>query len=228
MNALPNPARILLLLAALTAVALPASGCGTTTADVERGRVLFIEKCGTCHTLAEAGTTATIGPDLDQAFAAAREAGAGKDETIEGIVEAQVEYPRPGNEDPTVSMPPKIVEGQDLQDVAAYVGTWAGVPGAAPPKVAGGPGAQVFASKGCGGCHKLAAAQTGGTLGPDLDEVLSGQSAAMVEESIVDPNKVIAGGYPPDVMPANFGQTLTPEELEDLVQYLVKETSNGK
>jgi mono/diheme cytochrome c family protein len=228
MNALPNPARILLLLAALTAVALPASGCGTTTADVERGRVLFIEKCGTCHALAEAGTTATIGPDLDQAFAAAREAGAGKDETIEGIVEAQVEYPRPGNEDPTVSMPPKIVEGQDLQDVAAYVGTWAGVPGAAPPKVAGGPGAQVFASKGCGGCHKLAAAQTGGTLGPDLDEVLSGQSAAMVEESIVDPNKVIAGGYPPDVMPANFGQTLTPEELEDLVQYLVKETSNGK
>jgi mono/diheme cytochrome c family protein len=228
MNALPNPARILLLLAAVTAVALPASGCGTTTADVERGRVLFIERCGTCHTLAEAGTTAQVGPNLDHAFAAARAAGAGKDETIEGIVEAQVEYPRPGNGDATVSMPPKIVEGQDLHDVAAYVGTWAGVPGAAPAAVAGGPGAQIFANNGCGGCHVLAAANAGGTVGPDLDEVLSGQSAAMVEESIVDPDKVIASGYPANVMPSNFEQTLTPEELEDLVQYLVEETSKGK
>ena len=196
MNALPNPARVLLLLAAVTAVALPASGCGTTTADVERGRVLFIEKCGTCHVLAEAGTKGQIGPDLDHAFAAARAAGAGQSETIEGIVEAQVEYPRPSNGDATVSMPPKIVEGQDLHDVAAYVGTWAGVPGAAPPEVPGGPGAQVFANNGCGGCHTLAAAKSGGTVGPNLDEVLSGQSAAMIEESIVDPNKVIATGLP--------------------------------
>jgi mono/diheme cytochrome c family protein len=227
MTALPNPARALLLLAAVTAVALPASGCGTTTADVGRGRVLFIEKCGTCHVLAEAGTKGPIGPNLDHAFAAARAAGAGKSETIEGIVEAQVEFPRPSTGDAAVSMPADIVEGQDLHDVAAYVGTWAGVPGAAPPTVAGGPGAQVFANNGCGGCHTLAAAKAGGTVGPNLDEVLSGQSAAMVKESIVDPNKVIATGYPPNVMPSDFEQTLTPEELEDLVQYLVAETKKG-
>ena len=80
----------------------------------------------------------------------------------------------------------------------------AGVPGAAPPKVPGGPGAQVFANNGCGGCHTLAAAESGGVTGPDLDEVLPGQCAATVEKSIVDPNAEIAKGYPANVMPANF------------------------
>jgi mono/diheme cytochrome c family protein len=223
---LPPPIRPLLALAAMAAVTLGASACGTTTADVENGRVLFIERCGTCHTLAEAGTTATIGPDLDDAFAAAREAGQGG-ETIEGVVEAQVEFPRPSTEDPAISMPADVVEGQELEDVAAYVGKWAGVPGAAPPKVPGGPGAQVFANNGCGGCHTLAAAQSGGTVGPDLDQVLSGKSAAIVHEDIVDPNKTIAPGYPASVMPLNFEEALTPEELDDLVQFLV-ESTGGK
>src|SRR5438445_11171028 len=95
----PNPSRLLLPLAALAALALTASGCGTSTADVTRGRVLFVQKCGVCHTLAQAGTTAQVGPNLDDAFAAARAAGEGGD-TVEGIVKAQVEFPRPSNADP--------------------------------------------------------------------------------------------------------------------------------
>jgi mono/diheme cytochrome c family protein len=227
MSNLANPIRLLLLLAALAAVALPASGCGTTSADPNRGRILFVQKCGICHTMAQAGTTAQIGPNLDDAFAAARAAGEGGD-TVEGVVKAQVEYPRPSTDDPAVSMPADVVTGQDLDDVAAYVGLYAGVPGAAPPKVPGGPGAQVFANNGCGGCHTLGAAKSGGVTGPDLDEVLPGQSAAMVHESIVDPNAEIAKGYPPNVMPANFEQTLSPKELEDLVEYLLESTSGGK
>jgi mono/diheme cytochrome c family protein len=224
MTSLPTSARLVLALAAAAALCLPASGCGTTTASVDHGRILFIEKCGTCHTLAEAGTTAQIGPNLDDAFASARAAGEGGD-TIEGIVKAQVDFPRPANGDAEASMPPKVVEGQDLEDVAAYVGKWAGVPGAAPPKVPGGPGAQVFANNGCGGCHTLAAANAGGNVGPNLDEILSGQSAAMIHESIVDPNAKIAAGYPPNVMPSNFEEKLSPKELNDLVQFLVEETS---
>ena len=46
----------------------------------------------------------------------------------------------------------------------------------------------------------------------------------MIHESIVDPNAQIAKGYPANVMPATFGETLTPKELEDLVEYLVEET----
>jgi len=219
--------RPLLALAALMGVVVVASGCGTTSTDEERGRVLFIQKCGTCHTMAQAGTTAQIGPDLDDAFAAAREVGQNS-ATVEGIVAAQVESPRPVNGDPAVSMPAKIVEGQDLHDVAAYVGMYAGVPGAAPPKVPGGPGAQVFANNGCGGCHTFAAAKSGGVTGPDLDQVLAGQSAAMVHESIVDPNKVIAQGYPPNVMPANYEQTISAQELEELVEFLTENSAGGK
>lgn len=227
MSNLAHPTRLLPVLAALAAIGLSASGCGTTSADPEHGRTLFSQKCGTCHTLAQAGTTAQVGPNLDDAFAAAREAGEGG-ETIEGVVKAQVEFPRPSNGASNVSMPADIVTGQDLDDVAAYVGMWAGVPGAAPPKVPGGPGAQVFANNGCGNCHTLAAAESGGVTGPDLDEVLPGQSAATVEEDIVDPNKEIAKGYPANVMPANFGQALSPKEIEDLIQYLLESTSGGK
>jgi mono/diheme cytochrome c family protein len=224
----PNPIRAPLALAALAGLALAVSGCGTTTADEQRGRVLFVQKCGVCHAMAQAGTTAQIGPNLDDAFTAARTAGEGGD-TIEGIVEAQVEFPRPSNDNPAASMPADIVTGQDLEDVAAYVGMYAGVPGAAPPKVPGGPGAQVFANNGCGGCHALAAAKSGGVTGPDLDESLaSGDSVAAIEEMIVDPNAEVVKGYPPNVMPANFGETLSQKELEDLVRYLIESTPAGK
>ena len=215
--------RPLLALAALVGVVVVASGCGTTDADTTRGRILFVQKCGTCHTLAQAGTTAQVGPNLDDAFASAREVGENSD-TIEGIVKAQVESPRPVDGNPAVSMPPEIVTGKDLDDVAAYVGMYAGVPGAAPPQVPGGPGAQVFANNGCGGCHTLAAAKAGGTVGPNLDEVLPGQSLEMIHEDIADPNKDIAQGYPPNVMPQDYEQSLTPKELEDLAQYLFEET----
>lgn len=219
--------RLLLALAALAGLVVVTSGCGTTTADTERGRMLFIQKCGTCHAMAEAGTTAEVGPSMESAFAAARAVGQNSD-TIEGIVKAQVENPRPSNGNPAVSMPADIVTGQDLDDVAAYIGEFAGVPGAKPPEVPGGPGAQVFANNGCGGCHTLAAAESGGVTGPNLDEVLPGESMPKIHEDIVDPNKVIAQGYPPNVMPTTYEQTLTPKELDDLVKYLFDETSGGK
>jgi mono/diheme cytochrome c family protein len=219
--------RPLIVLALLGGVVLVASGCGTASSDPARGRTLFTAKCGVCHTLAQAGTTAEIGPNLDDAFASAREIGEDSD-TVEGIVKAQVEFPRPSNGNPAVSMPRDIVTGQDLDDVAAYVGEYAGVPGAAPPKVEGGPGAQVFANNGCGGCHTFAASGSSGVTGPNLDEAIPGQSAEEVTEDIVDPNKEIAQGYPANVMPQNFEQTIPPEELEALVEYLRESAGKEK
>lgn len=217
----------LLALMALVALVAVASGCGTTDADPQRGRELFRVRCGTCHAMAQAGATGQVGPNLDHAFAAAREEGNDSD-TIEGVVKAQVEYPRPSNGNTAISMPADIVTGQDLDDVAAYVGEWAGVPGAAPPKVPGGPGAQVFASNGCGNCHTFAAAKSGGVTGPNLDESLApDDDAAAIEEMIVEPNAEIVKGYQPNVMPLNFGELLSPKELEDLVQYLIENSPAG-
>jgi mono/diheme cytochrome c family protein len=220
--------RPLLLLVAVGAILLAASGCGTSTADTTRGRALFAQRCGTCHALAEAGTSAHIGPDLDAAFAAARASGQDSD-TIEGVVKDQVEYPRPDRGLDTVAMPADIVTGQNLDDVAAYVAEWAGVPGAAPPEVPGGAGAQVFANNGCGGCHTLAAAGSSGEVGPDLDEALvPDDSEAKIHEMIVDPNAEIAPGFPANVMPENFEDTIAPKELEDLVKFLIESTPAGK
>jgi predicted ribosomally synthesized peptide with SipW-like signal peptide len=99
--------------------------------------------------------------------------------------------------------------------------------GTAPPDEAAASldGAQVFESAGCSGCHTLADAGSTATTGPDLDGALEGKPASFIEESIVDPNKEIAKGYPPDVMPQNFGETLSPEELNALVKYLKQSTS---
>ena len=228
---MPRPSKLivpLLALVALAAVMVVSSGCGTTSADTARGRTLFKQKCGTCHTLAQAGTTAQVGPNLDHAFAAARAIG-NDSETIEGVVKAQVEYPREFNGNPRVSMPADIVTDQDLEDVAAYVGEWAGVPGAEPPTVPGGPGAQVFANSGCGTCHTFKAAESGGVTGPPLEKSLTpGDTAATIEEMVVEPDKQIVPGYPSGVMPGNFGQLLTPKELEDLVQFLIENSPAGE
>ena len=228
MQNLPQPIRLFAPLAALLAAVLVITGCGTSSPDIARGRILFSSKCGICHTLAQAGTTATIGPNLDDAFAAAREAGGFDAATVEGIVKNQIDNPRPSNGNPAASMPAHTAEGMDADDIAAYVGKYAGVPGAAPPEVEGGAGAQVFANNGCGGCHTLAAANSGGTTGPDLDEVLPGQPEAEIEESIVDPNAKIAQGYPENVMPQTFKETIQPEELKELVKFLSENAGKSK
>jgi mono/diheme cytochrome c family protein len=221
-----NPLRAVSVLLLGAVMALIAAGCGTSSPNAERGRVLFIQKCGTCHQLAQAGTSAQVGPNLDDAFAEARASGMDSD-TVQGVVKAQIENPRPITTNPLVSMPANIVTGQDLEDVAAYVGQWAGVPGAAPPKVPGGPGAQVFANNGCSGCHTLKEANAGGTVGPNLDQVLPSMSAAEIHQSIVNPNAKIAGGYPANVMPQNYQQLITPNDLNQLVNYLVTSTHKG-
>ncbi len=177
-------ARTKLLTVALGVAAVAAiSGCDLQeNADLANGREMFTAQCGTCHTLAEAATTAEIGPNLDAAFADVRSNGGFDNDTIEGVVEGQIANPRfTDPEDPTY-MPADLVTGDDARDVAAYVASVAGVPGIMPPQVPGGPGAQVFAGNGCGACHTLAAAQSVGNIGPDLDEVLPGQSKAMIDE----------------------------------------------
>jgi cytochrome c oxidase subunit 2 len=91
---------------------------------------------------------------------------------------------------------------------------------------ASGSGKAVFTSAGCGACHTFKPAGSTGAVGPDLDNLVADAKkagedpAAYVKESIVDPNKVIVKGYQPGVMPGNFGQSLTPQEIDSLVKYL--------
>jgi mono/diheme cytochrome c family protein len=82
-------------------------------------------------------------------------------------------------------------------------------------------GRAVFTSAGCGACHTFAPAGTSGSVGPNLDEALQGLDPEFIRQSIVDPNAEITQGYSAGVMPQNFGQELSPQQLDDLVAFLM-------
>ena len=213
------------------AVALVATGCGSTglvdaTADRSNGKEQFTAKCGSCHTLADAGTQGRIGPNLDDAFSQSRADGY-DESTIAAIVRGQIAYPVEEPVTGVPGMPADLVTGDDADDVAAYVAAVAGTgataqpaPPSPPPSgsgtttgegSAGGgteEGKQVFASAGCGGCHVLADAGATGNVGPNLDETRPGQ------ELVVD--RVTNGQ---GAMPA-FRDQLSPEQIEAVAEYV--------
>jgi plastocyanin len=102
----------------LVALALAASGCsvkGADNANLIMGKQQFVAKCGSCHTLARAGTKGIVGPNLDEAFRASVAEGLERN-TIRGVVEGQVKIPNQEG-----AMPKDLVTGAALRDVAAYV-----------------------------------------------------------------------------------------------------------
>jgi mono/diheme cytochrome c family protein len=216
-------------------------GCATAlkhpTASLSRGKELFSAKCGSCHTLAHAGTSGTTGPNLDDAFRQDRADGV-KSTSIQGLVDYWIQYP-----DSQGVMPPRLLTGQDAQDVAGYVGLVAAIPGqdtgslaqaGAVQGTSANAGKQVFTGiGGCGSCHTLGAAGTTGTVGPNLDTHLKSDCALpaskkargasldqCIKTAIVDPYKFIPSGYSSGVMPNNFGTKLKPNEITALVNFL--------
>ena len=104
-------------------------------------------------------------------------------------------------------------------------GTIAGETG---PSVEGGDpeaGAQVFsetAQPACGSCHTYGPAGTQAEVGPNLDEALAGDSPEQVYESIVNPDGEITEGFAPGIMPGDYGETLSEDQLVDLVAFLTQ------
>ncbi len=102
----------------------------------------------------------------------------------------------------------------------------AGKPKGGPPPPGGeADGLAVFTAGGCGSCHALAAAESTGAVGPDLDEVLAGQNGEAIRMSIVDPNAELSAGYEPNVMPSTFGDQFSDAELTALVNFLLESAS---
>jgi len=228
--------------AGLAAVAILASGCGTGGAagagqrpDTQAGQQLFTSSCGSCHTLAAAGTSGTIGPNLDYAFAADVKEGYPQS-SIENVVLDQIRLGS-GQVDPYTTskdfvdhclppksakcyatpMPANIVTGQDAINVAAYVASVAGQQGyVAPVNFAsfGTDGAKIFKGAGCAGCHTLSAAGSKGTIGPNLDQLKPSESAVA--------HQVMVGG---GKMPAFQGK-LSPAQIQTVAKYV--SSSAGK
>jgi cytochrome c2 len=125
--------------AAILGAVFAAAGCGTGGVDrsssTAGGKELFVSKCGSCHTLADAGTTGKVGPDLDAAFGPSRQQGF-RESTIRQVVRDQIHLPSPAEGVANFPvMPANLVTGSDADAVSAYVASVAGVstPPAPPP-----------------------------------------------------------------------------------------------
>jgi mono/diheme cytochrome c family protein len=126
---------------AIAAGALVAAGCGSVGhlgggGNISNGKELFTQTCGSCHILEDAGTTGTIGPNIDAAFFQYRKDMEGADasatdtkhveETIRQVVRGQIAYPTVDPSTSAPGMPADILTGQDADDVATYVARVAG------------------------------------------------------------------------------------------------------
>jgi mono/diheme cytochrome c family protein len=105
------------LLVAVVALALSACSAQpeTDNANLITGKQLFVQKCGSCHVLARAGTKGTTGPDLDQAFQRAIKDGMPRSD-FAGAIHGQILHPNRNG-----VMPAKLVTGDQAYDIAAYV-----------------------------------------------------------------------------------------------------------
>ena len=90
-------------------------------------------------------------------------------------------------------------------------------------------GGKLFVSSGCGSCHSLSelGSDATGTIGPNLDTALVNRDAKFIEESIVDPSAYVAKGYPDGMMPSNFSDQLSQDQISAIVDFLVQSTSGG-
>jgi cytochrome c2 len=217
------------LLAAL--IVAVASGCGTggpsSGGNASAGKKLFVAdaRCGSCHTMKDAGSRGTVGPNLDEAFAQSKAEGF-KTSAIENVVRDQIKYPTSGS-----GMPANLVKGQEADDVAAYVALCAASKDKeACPGIATGTGAAgLYASLGCQGCHSLDGSRSTGPtfkgLAGSKVQLTNGKTVTADDkyllDAIIDPDLEIVKGYQPGVMTSVIkkGQ-ISKDQAQQLVDFI--------
>ncbi len=240
--------------AVAVAVGLVAAACGTggrvAGGDISHGKQVFTTvysvghgqrySCAACHTLAAAGASGTIGPNLDDAFSADRQQKF-EQSTIQEIVADQIRVPlqgvscprpesRPSNSgsencspgSPVTPigktvMPANLVKGKDLVDVSAFVARCAGNPNdpscrSTGQKITATNGKDIFQAAGCVNCHTLKDAGATGTVGPNLDQKKPPES--LVVERVTN-GKVGAAGTMP-----SFKTQLTAAQIQAVAKYV--------
>jgi cytochrome c oxidase subunit 2 len=138
---------------------------------------------------------------------------------------------QPNNGPPPIGSTPAYAAGYAPSSAASSSSS---APGVSPTSAAAGK--TVFtttASPSCSSCHTLAAAGATGTVGPDLDTRLRSDCAAPASKrirgatlqkciytAITSPYKYLPSGYHAGIMPSNFAQTLTSNQIQALVTFL--------
>ncbi len=215
---------------------------------ISMGRTLLGARggCLLCHKTSEQGNTR--GPDLRGvgARAASRRPGMSAEAyLVESLVDPGAyvveEFAAAGGLTimPVATLPPADLAPTELKALIAYLQSLGGevtveitaedVAAAALKKekptaaVDTHPGRDLVTKHGCIACHDV-----NGTIrlvGPPLTNVRERLSAAEIRQSIMDPDSVIAEGFPPGLMLKDFAQTVPTEELDQIVSYLSGEVS---
>ena len=189
-----------------------------TSGDVGKGKQLFSEKCASCHTLADAKSKGTLGPNLDDAFSSDKTQGFSQ-QTMADVVRGQIAYP-----DPEGGMPPNLLRGAEADAAALYIAKCSANPTCgvtattnAPPAASSGGGGgsavatpngkEIFASN-CVACHTLKDAGATGTVGPNLDTLKP-------PEATVAHQVTVGGGAMPP-----FKGTLSAAQITAVAKYV--------
>lgn len=188
--------------------------------------------CLLCHKITEQGNTR--GPDLRGVGgrAATRKPGLSAEAYLmESLVEPGAyvveEFATAGGASimPATNRPPADMSPTELKALVAFLQSLSGevtveitaqdVQAAearkqqAPSSTASShPGAALLTAQACVACHDVKG--TARLVGPPLTDVGERLSAAEIRQSIVDPNAVIAEGFQPGLMLADFAEKLTP------------------
>ena len=72
--------------------------------------------------------------------------------------------------------------------------------------------------KNCMRCHNINGVNS---VCPDLSTIGKRHDAAYIRQSILEPNAYIVPGFPKDVMPLNFKEQLTPQQVDKIVAFLL-------
>ena len=142
---------------------------------------------------------------------------------MEGIRQGQAALEIPTSTPGAVAAPsPTPIPGPELTSTPTPITQPAGDPAA---------GEQVFATASpltCSTCHSIDGT-TG--LGPSLQGIATTAETRMpglsageyITQSIMDPNAFVVDGFPSGLMPQNFAETLTTQDIANVVVFLLSQ-----
>ncbi len=127
--------------------------------------------------------------------------------------------------------PPPAIDGEDKMGETENPGTDSGQAAATgdetpPEKPDHDLAAALIQKGGCAGCHTIADIDGAlGDLGPNWCDITKEYqegsiNLAFIREAITNPNVEVDEKYPANIMPQNFGELFTPEEINTLAAFI--------
>jgi mono/diheme cytochrome c family protein len=223
----------------------------TLARSVENGAELFQGNCDRCHGIQGKGIVGVAPPLNSFDFFTTRMEEVGYSGSLRSYIESTLEAGRPVKSAEWPEAMPTWGQAyggplrQDqIEDLTNYILNWEAAALARGPEETREPvevsddpierGMGQFVNSGCGGCHMIEGLEGAvGQVGPDLTNIatvagtrVDGQSPEeYIRTSILNPGAYIVEQCPPgpcaNVMPANYGETLATQALDDIVAYLL-------